>query len=106
MNVPGDPDANSPGPNAASREQIHAMLFEQLVTGHGQMALMFLGKLENPQTGRCEEPEPLGAKVFIDQLDMLLAKTKGNLSEREAKLLEETLTTTQAAFVEVVNAAS
>lgn len=100
--APGNGGAPPPSPLS----QVHSVLFEQLVTGHGQMALMFLGKLENPQTGRCEEPEPLGAKVFIDQLDMLLAKTKGNLSEREAALLQEMLSTTQAAFVEVVKSVS
>jgi len=82
--------------------QVHGALFEQLVAGHGHMALMFLGRLENPQTGRHEEPEPLGAKIFIDQLDMLVTKTKGNLSEREAALLQQTLAATQLAFVEVI----
>ena len=85
---------------------VHAALFEQMVVGHGQMALMFLGRLENPQTGRCEEPEPLGAKVFIDQLEMLSVKTRGNLTEREVTLLEQTLVVTQAAFVEVMQAAA
>jgi len=94
-------DRNIPTQRAA----VHSALFEQLVSGHGHMALMFLGQLENPQTGRREEPEPLGAKVFIDQLDMLLAKTQGNLSEHEAALLQQTLTATQLAFVEVMKSA-
>lgn len=98
---PSTPD-DLDSPNSSPLARVHAALFEQLVTGHGHMALMFLGQLENPQSGRREEPEPLGAKVFIDQLDMLLAKTKGNLSEREATLLQQTLTATQLAFVEVM----
>lgn len=99
---PGAADRPAPTVDLAS---VHGALFEQLVAGHGHMALMFLGRLENPQTGRHEEPEPLGAKIFIDQLDMLVAKTQGNLSEREAALLQQTLTATQAAFVEVIKAA-
>ena len=98
---------NSPAdPSATDLAPVHAALFEQMVVGHGQMALMFLGRLENPQTGRCEEPEPLGAKVFIDQLEMLTVKTRGNLTEREVTLLQQTLVVAQAAFVEVMQAAA
>lgn len=97
-----NPSVPHDGSLSTQGSAVHSALFEQLVTGHGHMALMFLGQLENPQTGRREEPEPLGAKVFIDQLDMLLAKTQGNLSEHEAALLQRTLTATQLAFVEVM----
>lgn len=89
-----------PGPED-DLSQEYAALFEQLVTGHGQMAMMCLGCLENPQTGHREVPDLLGAKVFIDQLYMLRDKTRGNLSERERDLLQETLDATQTAFVQV-----
>lgn len=87
-----------PGVDAS---EIHAALFQQLIRGHGQMALMLLGRLENPHTQRCEEPDPIGAKVFIDQLEMLALKTQGNLNETELDLLKQTLSTTMLAFVEV-----
>jgi len=91
------------GKTEAEFAATHAALFTQMVQGHGQMALMFLGRLENPQTGQREEAEPLGAKLFIDQLDMLAAKTRGNLCAAETLLLEETLTSLHQAFVQVVN---
>lgn len=104
MDSPPTPTATIPA-TPAELALAQGALFEQLVAGHGHMALMFLGRLENPQTGRHEAPEPLGAKIFIDQLDMLVAKTQGNLSEREAALLQKTLAATQLAFVEVIDAA-
>ena len=105
MDPTATPSAVSGSKNSDPLVAIHAALFEQLVRGHGHMAMMFLGKLENPQTGRHEEPEPAGAKIFIDQLDMLAAKTRGNLSERETAILQETLTSTQLAFAEVLRVA-
>lgn len=81
-----------------------AALFAQLVTGHGQMALMFLGKLPNPQTGSVEMPILEAARTFIDQLEMLEKKTRGNISPNEIRILEETLSFTRVAFVEVVAA--
>jgi Domain of unknown function (DUF1844) len=87
----------------ASTAEIHSALFAQLVTGHGQMSLMFLGKLENPQTGKFEEVNAEAAKIFIDQLEMLEAKTKGNLTAEEAKLLTQILNTSRLAFVESID---
>ena len=87
----------------ASIAEIHSALFAQLVTGHAQMSLMFLGKLENPQTGRIEEVNAEAAKIFIDQLEMIEAKTKGNLTAEEAKLLTQILNTSRIAFVESID---
>ena len=42
--------------------------------------------------------------MFIDQLEMLERKTKGNLDKREERLLRESLTTLRLTFVEVVDA--
>lgn len=83
---------------------IHAALFEQLVTGHGQMALTFLGKIPDPNGETIGEPDLVGAKIFIDQLEMLTSKTRGNLSEKEVRLLEDTLKATQEAFAELFDA--
>jgi hypothetical protein len=101
MDLPPLPEAELA---QASLPEIHAALFAQLVAGHGQMALTFLGRLPNPQTGEPDEPNAEAAKLFIDQLEMLVAKTKGNLSADEERLLRQTLTTTQLAFLEVFEA--
>ena len=95
--TPPVPEAAMLGVDAAA---VHSALFQQLIKGHGQMALMLLGHLENPHTCQLEEPDPVGAKVFIDQLEMLALKTQGNLNETELDLLKQTLTTTMLAFVE------
>ena len=88
----------------ASPAEIHSALFEQLVTGHAQMTLTFLGRLPNPQTGKPDEVNAEAAKLFIDQLEMLEVKTKGNLSAEETRLLTHSLNFTRMAFVEVMEA--
>lgn len=87
----------------ATLEEIHSALFEQLVGGHAQMALTFLGKIPNPQTGELEEPDLEAGKIFIDQLEMLTAKTEGNLSEKEKNFLDKALGTARAAFAGLLN---
>ena len=81
-------------------------LFAQLVTGHAQMALTFLGKVDIPQTGRPDGVNTEAAKVFIDQLEMLRSKTRGNLDADETRLLAQVLDVVRMAFVEVIDAAA
>lgn len=68
----------------------HNILFMQLVIQNQQIAMMAMGKLKNPVTDKIERNLE-HAKIYIDTLDMLQAKTKGNLSEYEEKFLTETL---------------
>jgi hypothetical protein len=51
---------------------------------------MSMGKIKNPVTDKIERNLE-HAKIYIDTLDMLQAKTKGNLSDYEEKFLTETL---------------
>ena len=51
-------------------------------------ALMALGRVPNPITQKTHKNLPT-AQHFIDTLAMLEAKTAGNLTAEEAKLLEE-----------------
>ena len=90
--------------SGADVSSIHAALFEQLVSGHGQMALTFLGRIPDPNGDILPEPDLVAAKIFIDQLEMLQAKTRGNLGAKEAALLTETLRATQDAFAELLDA--
>jgi hypothetical protein len=65
------------------------------------MALIFLGQAPNPQTG--ETTQDLDhARYFIDQLEMIEAKTKGNLNKHEEALLKQSLTNLRLVFVEAV----
>jgi hypothetical protein len=43
-----------------------------------------------------------GARLMIDQLEMLEAKTKGNLTEPESRLVRQNLSALHMAFVEAV----
>jgi hypothetical protein len=68
------------------------------------MALMLLGKTPHPETGKTIQ-DLEAAKLFIGMLEMLEAKTKGNLSKEESGLLKQTLMTLRLSFVEAVEAA-
>jgi hypothetical protein len=82
-----------------SREQRTSAIFASLVVNQTQMALMLLGKLPHPGTGQTTK-DLEGARLFIDQLEMLEEKTKGNLDQNERKLLRDHLTALHMAFVE------
>jgi hypothetical protein len=84
-----------------SHEEMMSALFAQLVIQQSNMAMLLLGKMPNPQTG--EKMRDLeAAKLFIDQLEMLEVKTKGNLSKEEELLLKQSLMSLRMAFVEAV----
>jgi len=87
----------------ASREEIMSALFASMVVQQTNMALMLLGKMAHPETGETVRDID-GAKMFIDQLEMLEFKTKGNLAAREDKLLKQSLTALRMAFVEAIDA--
>ncbi len=101
--------STSPAPEDASenlsREEIMAALFANMVIQQGNMALTFLGKLPHPESGEVIK-DPETAKFFIDQLEMIEFKTKGNLDKREEGLLKQTLMTLRMAFVEAVESGS
>lgn len=84
-----------------SREEMMSALFAHLVIQNTNMALMFLGKVPHPQSGETVQDLET-AKMFIDQLEMLEAKTQGNLTLDEAKLLKQSLTHLHMEFVEGV----
>ena len=80
----------------------HNILFMQLIIQNQQIAMMSMGKIKNPVTERIERNLE-HAKIYIDTLDMLLAKTKGNLSEYEEKFLIETLKDLKLNYVDEVD---
>lgn len=80
-------------------------IFAGMVNQYAQMAFMFLGKAPNPQTGK-SEVDIETAKMFIDNLEMLEFKTKGNLSNEEDKFLKSVLTQLRMDFVEALESSS
>ncbi len=96
-----DTHPSESGADALSREDMHAALFAQLVMQQTNLALMLLGKMPDPQTGETMHDLD-SARLFIDQLEMLEAKTKGNLTREEGHLLQQSLMALRMAFVEAV----
>ena len=80
----------------------HNILFMQLIFQNQQIAMMSMGKIKNPVTDKIERNLE-HAKIYIDTLDMLLTKTKGNLSEYEEKFLTETLKELKLNYVDEVD---
>jgi hypothetical protein len=74
--------------------------FIEFVMMHAQNAALFLGQIPNPKTGEAEINLDL-ARMFIDQLEMIQEKTRGNLTNEETMVLRNALSNLQMAFVEV-----
>ena len=92
---------NEDMPASASREEIQSALFASMVMQQTNMALMFLGKVPHPQTHETVKDLEV-AQMFIDQLEMLEGKTKGNLNKQEESLLKQSLMSLRLAFVEAI----
>jgi hypothetical protein len=80
-----------------SRED--TLRFLDMVGLFSSQAMICLGKLANPSTGKAGKNLP-AARLFIDTLEMLEKKTKGNLSADETKVLHATLTDLRLMYVE------
>lgn len=83
-------------------EKEYGFLFMQLVLQNQQLAMMSMGKLKNPVSDKIERNLEF-AKMSIDTLDMLVAKTKGNLSEYEEKFLTEVIKDLKLNYVDEAN---
>jgi hypothetical protein len=90
--------------DAATQEEHLSGVFATMVMQLTNMAAMFMGKVPNPET---KQPtvDLDAAQIFIDQLEMLEVKTKGNLTQEEQSILKQGLTMVRMAFVEAVEAA-
>jgi PBP1b-binding outer membrane lipoprotein LpoB len=75
------------------------LLFAQLLLSFQASAWQQLGKVVSPLTGKIESNLEM-AKSSIDILGMLENKTKGNLTEHEAKFLRQVLTELRMNYVE------
>jgi hypothetical protein len=100
---------NDSGPtqelSGADRQEIMAAIFAQMIIQQANMAMMLLGKVPHPQSGETMR-DLEAARMFIDQLEMLAEKTKGNLSKQEENLLKQSLMSLRLAFVEAVESPS
>jgi polyhydroxyalkanoate synthesis regulator phasin len=78
---------------------MNKILFANLIMMLSSSAMQQLGKLVNPMTNKTELNLE-GARMTIDMLEMMQAKSKGNLDEEEEKMMKEILSTVQMNYVE------
>jgi hypothetical protein len=97
-----DPHVSEDSPVSGSPDEMRSALFAQMVMQQSSMAMMLLGKTPHPETGQVIR-DLEAARLFIDQLEMLEFKTKGNLNPEEAALLKQSLMSLRMAFVEAVD---
>ena len=77
-----------------------AQRFVQFVMVQVQYIYYVLGRIPSPD-GRPMQPNLEAGKILIDQLEMIEAKTGGNLSAQESAILDDALKNVRLAFVEV-----
>jgi len=78
--------------------------FERVIQSLYMQALMQLGGAAGP--GQQPQVDILGARQTIDMLNILSAKTEGNRSEAETKLLDTAMFELRMGFLEVTQALS
>ena len=85
-------------PGAAATPQAD---FEQVVQSFYLSAVIAMGAATEP--GQKPQVDIIGARQSIDLLAVLVEKTKGNLTDREQKLLQTALFNLRMMFLEITN---
>ena len=102
-----EPAPNKPSPRAggaaASNSRFPDADFAGLTNMMVSQALMAMGAMAHPQTGQPHVDLGL-ARHMIDLLGVVEDKTKGNLTEDEAKQLASTLYELRSSYVQIANA--
>lgn len=89
------------GKEREAGEDLPEISFSTFVIGLSTQALMHLGEIPNPLSGKIENALPV-AKQMIDLIGILREKTRGNLDQGEAKLVEDILYDLRMRYVEAV----
>ena len=77
-----------------------AQRFIEFVMLQAQQAAFSLGKIPHPATGETTVNLE-AARIFIDHLELIREKTRGNLSKDEETILNNILSELQLTFVQV-----
>ena len=77
--------------------------FFALVTSLGAQCKILLGLIANPLTGKTEDVDTDRARTLLRTLEMLEAKTRGNLDENEQRYLGAILADLRMRWVEKAN---
>ena len=88
----------SPQTDSASSSSINFVAF---VLSLAHTAAVHFGDIPDPVSGDKGEVNLAAAQQMIDILSLLEEKTRGNLTEEEAAMLQDLLSEAQMAFVKV-----
>ncbi len=80
-------------------DKLFQILFYQMIVSLSEAAMIQMGKLVNPATGKAER-NLAQAEGTIDLLRMLQAKSAGNLTTEEQHLIDQAVMSAQLNFVE------
>ena len=83
------------------QEPLPEINFSTFVISLSTQALMHLGEIANPISGKID-PDVPAAKQMIDMLAMIREKTSGNLSANEDRLMQDILFDLRMKYVEAV----
>ena len=100
---PGDSEKvdESQSKSKPEQEPLPEINFSTFIISLSTQALMHLGEIPNPLSGKSETDIPV-AKQTIDILGMLQAKTRGNRDAGEERLIEDVLFDLRMKYVEAV----
>jgi hypothetical protein len=90
-----------PASESHQEEPLPEINFSTFVISLSTQALMHLGEISNPISGKID-PDVPAAKQMIDMLGMIREKTKGNLNANEDRLMQDILFDLRMKYVEAV----
>jgi hypothetical protein len=97
----GAADSARATPAAGAGENLPRIDFSTFVLSLGTSAMMHMGLVGDPESGPPSGEKNLPfARQTIDTLEMLQVKTRGNLDQEEAQLIESLLYDLHMRFVE------
>jgi hypothetical protein len=85
---------------SAAEPALHSIDFSTFILSLSTSALHHMGLVPDPETGHTSPPNLVIAQQTIDTLEMLHAKTRGNLDETEVQLITSLLYELRVRFVE------
>jgi len=85
--------------SASRQNETHKAMFVDLVAMLSATTMQQMGKTINPMTGKTELNLE-AAQATIDLLEMIEAKSRGNLDRDEERFIKTSLTTLQMNYVE------
>ena len=96
-----EPDEETRKEAAGAGHETLPITFSTFIISLSTQALMHLGEIPNPLNGKVDADVPV-AKQMIDIIGMLQEKSRGNLDQGEAKLMEDVLFDLRMKYVHAV----